>query len=372
MTKPHTSQVDGSKISLHPLLAAVQTMLPPAKAQGAQRMIVAQPARKKLLSAPLPVPADVEVQSYPLRGPREVRRTICYNGFYHGIANWPEARLIEARIPLVVCVTAGRANLHIADYVLTCSPGHFLVIPAGVPYGGIWRPHTAGATESEDCDVLAFCSWQGDAVHLHCWMDRSHNRRHCRTPYAGQIADPRADRYLRELIEEATDVNANARGAFSLPERLELCGSLWQAFLLALLREIKNDRVSDLRPEYSAVAFSRHSDKPIARAQEYILRNLSQPLTIDRAAIAVYMSRARFTVAFRQETGQSFNEYVTAQRLREARRMLRETNWPIRQIAKSVGLSLSRIRGLFHEHEGQSPAAYRRASSSQRKTMEKG
>jgi two-component system response regulator YesN len=108
-------------------------------------------------------------------------------------------------------------------------------------------------------------------------------------------------------------------------------------------------------------SLASQGDEPISHAQEYILRNLGQTLTIDKVARAVYMSRARFTDCFRKETGRSFNEYVTAQRLREARRMLRETSWAMHDIARAVGLSPSRLRGLFYQHEGLSPDAYRKA-----------
>jgi AraC-like DNA-binding protein len=362
------------KVSHPSLLKTVYALLPSARTQGAQRLIVAQPTRKALLSATAPLPREVQVLPCPLRGPRQPRRKARYGNYYYAIANWPESHLDEARIPLLVSVTEGEASLYIADYVLRCRAGSFVIIPAGVPYGGIWRPHQDfGATESEDCEILTLCSWQGEAARVHCWTSRSHNGRVCNEgTYTGQISDPRVARYLQALVEEAIGVDHTSREEICSVESLltewqDTCSGLWLALLSALLREIKSDRIAYLKPKYSAEPLAGLDNKPISRAQEYIARHLNQPLTIDLAARAVYMSRARFTECFRKETGQSFNEYVTAQRLREARRMLHETNWPLHHIAHAVGLSTSRMRGLFHEHGGLSPDAYRRGRQSNRK-----
>jgi AraC-like DNA-binding protein len=352
--------------SQHPLLNSMQLILPLIKAQGAQRMIVAQPTRKSLLASTTELPRDIKVLSCPLRGPRQSRRKARYGNYYYVMANWPESHLDEARIPLLTCVTAGKTNLHVADYVLHCRAGDFVIIPAGVPYGGIWRPHDDfAATESDDCEILTLCSWQGDASRVHWWTSRSRNHRVCNEgTYAGQINDPRVDRYLQALVEEAIGENSAGGTSFGeslLVERQDACSGLWLALASALLREIKSDRIAYVKPRYSLEPPAGLDNKPISRAQGYILRNLNQTLTIDVAARAVYMSRARFTDCFRKETGQSFNEYVTAQRLREARRMLHETNWPLHHIARAVGLSPSRLRGLFYQYEGCSPDAYRKA-----------
>jgi AraC-like DNA-binding protein len=306
-----------------------------------------------------------------MRGSRQPRRKARYGNYYYAIATWPKSRLDEARIPLLVCVTQGKTNLHMADYVLQCRTGDFVIIPAGVPYGGIWRPHDDfGATESDDCEILTLCSWQGDASRVHWWTSRSRDRRVCNEgTYTGQVNAPRVDRYLQSLVEEAIGENSadesdSSPGESLLAERQDACSGLWLALTSALLREIKSDRIVYLKPKYSFEPPSGLDNKPISRAQGYILRNLNQTLTIDVVARAVYMSRARFTQCFREETGQSFNEYVTSQRLREARRMLHETNWPLHHIARAVGLSPSRLRGLFYQYENLSPDAYRKARQS--------
>jgi two-component system response regulator YesN len=72
------------------------------------------------------------------------------------------------------------------------------------------------------------------------------------------------------------------------------------------------------------------------------------------------MSRAPFTRSFLRETGATFNDFVTEQRLVEARRLLRDTDWSVEVVAEFVGLSSSRLRMLFQHREKCTPTAFRR------------
>jgi two-component system response regulator YesN len=74
------------------------------------------------------------------------------------------------------------------------------------------------------------------------------------------------------------------------------------------------------------------------------------------------MSERSFSHQFRQVTGQSFLEYLTDCRYKEARNLLKSTDWSIEQIAAFLGIKSGRLRALFHQRAGISPTEYRQTN----------
>lgn len=77
---------------------------------------------------------------------------------------------------------------------------------------------------------------------------------------------------------------------------------------------------------------------PIIASIEYIRQNLaSNQLSLASAASAAGMSASYFSNQFRQEMNCSFKEYVDAQRLHRAQRLLTETTLKISEVAEQSG-----------------------------------
>ena len=68
---------------------------------------------------------------------------------------------------------------------------------------------------------------------------------------------------------------------------------------------------------------------PISAAQQYIKEHLDENLTQDKVAQVVRLSRTQFIRRFREESGQTFNQFVTACRLAQAKVLLQETEFTI-------------------------------------------
>ena len=80
---------------------------------------------------------------------------------------------------------------------------------------------------------------------------------------------------------------------------------------------------------------------------------------------AAHGTQSYLSHVFKVETGQNFVKYLTDYRLREACRLLRETDQPVAQIAGEAGFdSLSAFYRAFRSGTGQSPLAYRRSAHS--------
>lgn len=95
-------------------------------------------------------------------------------------------------------------------------------------------------------------------------------------------------------------------------------------------------------------------------AIEYIHGHYRDDIDIEELAAMEHMSCTTFRIVFKKHTGVSPNEYIIAQRVSEACRLLSQTNKSIRAIAAEIGYSdqyyFSRI---FKKKVGTSPLKYR-------------
>ena len=99
----------------------------------------------------------------------------------------------------------------------------------------------------------------------------------------------------------------------------------------------------------------------VYRALAYIHQHYDEKLTVPLLAGMEHLSPSRFRLLFREATGLSPLEYVTALRLNHARQLLVQTDSSLGEVARAVGYPdqfyFSRI---FKEHTGLTPSAYRR------------
>ncbi|UNK20174.1 AraC family transcriptional regulator [Paenibacillus sp. N3/727] len=104
---------------------------------------------------------------------------------------------------------------------------------------------------------------------------------------------------------------------------------------------------------------SSPSERVIEEALAYINRHYMNPLTIDELAELHAMSPKRFSYFFHKYTGLYPIDYVINYRMERASDLLKVGNFPIRDIAISVGyanpLYFSRV---FKKKFGVSPSAY--------------
>lgn len=102
------------------------------------------------------------------------------------------------------------------------------------------------------------------------------------------------------------------------------------------------------------------SPHKLRRAVEYINQNLASPLTLLSIANAVSLSTGHFAHAFRATTGVAPHRYIVERRVERAKRLLRESDLPITEIADRIGCaSHSHFSVLFHRVTGVSPRQFR-------------
>ena len=101
-------------------------------------------------------------------------------------------------------------------------------------------------------------------------------------------------------------------------------------------------------------------DHRVSIAIRLVEANLPGQLSIADIADLVHLSASRFNVLFKQETGESFHNYVKRQRLCRAQILLETTLLNIKEIMAAVGLTdISHFVRDFKQFYGTSPTAYR-------------
>jgi AraC-like DNA-binding protein len=124
---------------------------------------------------------------------------------------------------------------------------------------------------------------------------------------------------------------------------------------LALLGLMVRGRLAEQR---------RPGESGLAEVMQAYLNDLKQrffePADIDREAARAGMSRRRFTQLFRQLTGQSWLEHLTALRVDYAQHLLRHTRRSVTAIAFECGFEeLSSFYRAFKKHCGMTPLEWR-------------
>ena len=94
------------------------------------------------------------------------------------------------------------------------------------------------------------------------------------------------------------------------------------------------ETVIELRERAASKRYSSLLEKAVA----YIQENFCSPdISLNSVAASVNLSPNHFSTVFSQEMGQTFVEYLTAQRMGKARELLRGTNMKTAEIAYAVG-----------------------------------
>lgn len=96
-------------------------------------------------------------------------------------------------------------------------------------------------------------------------------------------------------------------------------------------------------------------------ARAWVLDRLHEPLRLSDLARQEAMSVRTFTRRFREESGVSPGEWITAQRVERARRLLERTELPMEAVARETGFGTAQsLRKHVQAALGVSPTAYRR------------
>lgn len=103
----------------------------------------------------------------------------------------------------------------------------------------------------------------------------------------------------------------------------------------------------------------KHADV-VHKVMDYIRKNAHARLTLEDIAGQVYLSKSYLSSIFKQELGMSISSFVNQVRIERCKRLLRETDLPLVQIAAEYGFEdQSYFSKVFKRFTGMSPKQYR-------------
>jgi len=116
-----------------------------------------------------------------------------------------------------------------------------------------------------------------------------------------------------------------------------------------------------------ARAMNRSSEHSpwLARVFSFIDTHLSERITVKDLATLACVSESRFAHLFRAAVGSSPGMYIRSRRVREAARLLRDTDLPVHHVANVTGFyDQAHLCRVFKSSKAMTPVEYRRARNS--------
>lgn len=133
------------------------------------------------------------------------------------------------------------------------------------------------------------------------------------------------------------------------------CGSKTYLECREKLLEIAG-QIEELQEKIREETYERSE---INNAIKYIRINYSKNITLNDISSYVNLSRGYFSQLFKSETGMSFTDYLNYYRISEAKKMLKENNLRVYEIAERVGIPDQHyFNRLFKNIVGVPPAKY--------------
>lgn len=168
---------------------------------------------------------------------------------------------------------------------------------------------------------------------------------------------------------KARSMTLEALGGLNVKKEIGIHKEIISCFQRLFREFIRNDEVSEamslcLLQEILLLtgryAGDRQKKNVPLTAVEYIHRHFKEEIDVDMLAQMERMSATAFRIAFKEHTGTSPNEYIIAQRMSNACRLLAQTDWSVSEAAAESGYRdpyyFSR---LFKKKMGISPLKYR-------------
>jgi len=106
--------------------------------------------------------------------------------------------------------------------------------------------------------------------------------------------------------------------------------------------------------------------RKVSEIAAYMNENYMKPLTLGHLSERFFLSTFYLSRVFREITGFTFVEYLNHVRIKEAQRLLRDSNLKVLRISEQVGFeSIAHFGRVFKQTVGLSPTQYRRMHMAQ-------
>ncbi|MGL4475028.1 MAG: helix-turn-helix transcriptional regulator [Shewanella sp.] len=131
--------------------------------------------------------------------------------------------------------------------------------------------------------------------------------------------------------------------------------------VLTILERLSKQAPKQLLEAATDICHVKKTEDKLNTSLEYIQQHLNEPLTVAMVAGQIYMAESTFSRFFNANMGITFWQYVIEQRVRQAARLLINTDNSISYISAEVGFtSISSFNTKFKELLNITPKQYRK------------
>ena len=103
-----------------------------------------------------------------------------------------------------------------------------------------------------------------------------------------------------------------------------------------------------------------HTKDLIKGAKAHIRQNLYNPVSLTDVADYLHVNKSYLSTVFKNETGENISNYINNEKVKEAKKLLLETEQPVNEIAEKLGYSTTKyFIEKFSKSVGITPAKYR-------------
>lgn len=165
---------------------------------------------------------------------------------------------------------------------------------------------------------------------------------------------------LQETLQEIGKIYGDGTNAEWKEEQGRLMHILAYADLQQY-REVLMDWIMEIHREKNNKEEGTVSDRKMQMAVEYIAENYNKDLNMAVVSNYLSMNYSQFSYSFKQYTGESFVNYLKEIRIREAKRLLAETDLKVQEISMMVGYENEKhFMKTFRSQCGVSATEYRK------------
>lgn len=108
-------------------------------------------------------------------------------------------------------------------------------------------------------------------------------------------------------------------------------------------------------------SIEEEKEDPVGLAVQYIKRNLNKNISRADVADYVHLNEEYFSRLFRQQTGDTFKDYLLMEKMKEAQKLLMNSRLSVSIIASKVGYdNFSHFSKMFKKVTNQTPQEYRK------------
>lgn len=126
------------------------------------------------------------------------------------------------------------------------------------------------------------------------------------------------------------------------------------------LIQLITENLKQIKEYYASVTSDFESNRIINQLLNYIQNHYQEDISLDDISHAVNLHPNYVSSLFKKQTGQSYLSCLHRERIRAAKKLLKNSSCTIEEIAKQVGYnSSSQFARIFRKYENISPSDYR-------------